>query len=169
MPLSWDATGGYGFFKPFPKSPIIHSDRAPVFLLANIQIFNQGKIMDRYIERCWRILQRTATKRDLEITIVHACLGHFMKNKDDNITHDIGSEEESIFHLQSSLNELFTTIKQLDYDIVLCPINQKQHWYLIVLDLETKLILQFDSLRTHDLPRAQNMNRLILHLNAQNF
>ncbi|CAF4428677.1 unnamed protein product, partial [Rotaria magnacalcarata] len=35
--------------------------------------------MDRYIERCWRILQRTATKRDLEITIVHGCLGHSMK------------------------------------------------------------------------------------------
>ncbi|CAF4512103.1 unnamed protein product [Rotaria socialis] len=121
--------------------------------------------MDRHIERCWHILQRTATKHDLEITIVHACLGHFMKNvrknaskdlgqtpipfgmwltallinsntlnemiiiwgntKDDNITHDIGSEEESIFHLQSSLKELFYTIKQLDYDIVRYPINQK--------------------------------------------
>ncbi|CAM4891244.1 unnamed protein product [Rotaria socialis] len=81
--------------------------------------------MDRHIERCWHILQRTATKHDLEITIVHACLGHFMKNKDDNITHDIGSEEESIFHFQSSLKELFYTIKQLDYDIVRYPINQK--------------------------------------------
>ncbi|CAF3851389.1 unnamed protein product, partial [Rotaria magnacalcarata] len=204
----------YGFSNPFPKPPVIHSDRASVFLLAGIQIFNQDETMDRYIERCWRILQRTATKRDLEITIVHACLGHFMKNvrknaskdlgkkqipfgmwlmallvncntldemiiiwrnicivlmspsqndqfkmslsvlsklademngdpekknfvlqnvsvtakghitnaikidKDDNITHDIGSEEESIFYVQSSFKELFTTIKQQCKDLL---------------------------------------------------
>ncbi|CAM4951852.1 unnamed protein product [Rotaria socialis] len=204
----------YGFSNPFPKPPVIHSDRASAFLLAGIQIFNQDETMDRYIERCWRILQRTATKRDLEITIAHACLGHFMKNarknaskdlgkkqipfdmwlmallvncntldemitiwrnicivlmspsqndqfkmslsvlsklademngdpekknfvlqnvsvtakghitnaikidKDDNITHDIGSEEESIFYVQSSFNALFTTIKQQCKDLL---------------------------------------------------
>ncbi|CAF1932538.1 unnamed protein product [Rotaria magnacalcarata] len=86
----------YGFSYPFPKSPVIHSDRASVFLLAGIQIFNQDETMDRYIERCWRILQRTATKRDLEITIVHACLGHFMKNVRNNASNDLGKNR---FHL----------------------------------------------------------------------
>lgn len=83
----------YGFGKPFPKPPVIHSDRAPVFLLAGIQVFNQDETMDRYIERCWRIIQRTATKRDLEITVVHACLGHFMKNIKVNAAKDLGKKQ----------------------------------------------------------------------------
>lgn len=56
----------YGFSHPFPKPPVIHSDRALVFLLAGIQIFNNDETMDRYIERCWRIVRQTASKRDLE-------------------------------------------------------------------------------------------------------
>ena len=83
----------YRFSNPFPKPPIIHSDRALVFLLAGIQIFNQDETMDRYIERCWRIVQRTATKRDLEITIVHACLGHFMKNVRKNASKDLSKKQ----------------------------------------------------------------------------
>ena len=83
----------YGFSNVFQKPPIIHCDRAPVFLLASIQVFNGDEIMDRYIERCWRIIQRTATKRDLEITVVHACLGHFMKNVKQNASKVLGKEQ----------------------------------------------------------------------------
>ena len=90
----------YGFSNPFPKPPIIHSDRALVFLLAGIQIFNQDETMDRYIERCWRIVQRTATKRDLEITIVHACLGHFMKNVRKNASKDLSKKQ--VIHVNFS-------------------------------------------------------------------
>ncbi|CAF2060447.1 unnamed protein product, partial [Rotaria magnacalcarata] len=68
-------------------------DRASFFLLAGIQIFNQDETMDRYIERCWRVLQRTATKRDLEITIVHGCLGHSMKNVRNNASKDLGKKQ----------------------------------------------------------------------------
>ena len=83
----------YGFSNPFSKPLIIYSDRALVFLLARIQVFNQDETMDRYIERCWRIVQRTATKRDLEITIVHACLGHFMKNVRKNASKDLSKKQ----------------------------------------------------------------------------
>ncbi|CAF1029304.1 unnamed protein product [Rotaria sordida] len=86
----------YGFSNQFPKPPIIHCDRALVFLLASIQVFNGDETMDRYIERCWRIIQRTATKRDLEITVVHACLGHFMKNVKRNASKVLGKKQVSL-------------------------------------------------------------------------
>ena len=84
---------GYGFSYTFPKPPIIYCDCALVFLLASIQVFNGDETMDGYIERCWRIIQRTATKRDLEITIVHACLGHFIKSGKRNASEDLGKKQ----------------------------------------------------------------------------
>lgn len=83
----------YDFSNPFRKTPIVHSDRALVFLLAGIQIFNNDETMDPYIERCWRIVQRTASKRDLEITVIHACLGHFMKNVKRNASKDLAKKQ----------------------------------------------------------------------------
>ena len=83
----------YSFSNPFPKPPIIHSDRALVFLLASIQIFNNDETMNRYIERCWRIIQRAASKRDLEITVVHACLGQFMKNIKRNASKNLSKKQ----------------------------------------------------------------------------
>ncbi|CAF4619150.1 unnamed protein product, partial [Rotaria sp. Silwood2] len=56
-----------------------------------------------------------------------------------------------------------------DYDIILCPINQKHHWYLVIIDLERNLIIEYDSLPTHDLPRQQNLQRLIHMINIHNF
>ena len=86
----------YGFSYAFPKPPIIHCNRAHVFLLASIQVFNSNETMDRYIERCWRIIQRTATKRNLEITIVHACLGHFMKKCQTKCIERLRQEADGI-------------------------------------------------------------------------
>jgi hypothetical protein len=83
----------YGFKDVFPKPPVIHSDRALVFLLAGIQVFNHDETMDRYIERCWRIVQGAATKRDLEITVIHVCLGHFMKNVKINASKDLTKKQ----------------------------------------------------------------------------
>ena len=95
----------YGFSNVFPKPPIIHCDRAPVFLLASIQVFNGDETMDRYIERYWRIIQRTATnKRDLEITVVHACLGHFMKNVKWNASKVLGKKQVRYIDIKQ-LNE----------------------------------------------------------------
>lgn len=70
----------YGYALQFPRPPVIHSDRATAFLLAGIQIFNHDETMARYLERCWRIVKRVGTTLDIELTVVHACLGHFMKN-----------------------------------------------------------------------------------------
>ncbi|CAF5016840.1 unnamed protein product, partial [Rotaria sp. Silwood1] len=56
-----------------------------------------------------------------------------------------------------------------DYDIILCPINQKRHWYLVIIDLERNLIIQYDSLPTHDIPRRQNLQHLIHMINIHHF
>lgn len=57
----------------------------------------------------------------------------------------------------------------LNYDIILCPINQKNHWYLVIIDIGRKLIVQFDSLPTHDIRRMENNMFLMHYLNAQHF
>jgi hypothetical protein len=54
-----------------------------------------------------------------------------------------------------------------DYDVVLCPINQNHHWYLIIIDIKQKLIVELDSLPSANLPKDQNMNRLLHFLDMQ--
>lgn len=83
----------YGYANPFPKPPVIHSDRATVFLNAGIQVFNNDETMNRYIERCWRIVQKIGTIRDLELTVVHSCLGHFMKSIKVNALKDLSKKQ----------------------------------------------------------------------------
>ncbi|UJR13059.1 hypothetical protein I4U23_000085 [Adineta vaga] len=55
----------------------------------------------------------------------------------------------------------------LNYDVLLCPINENHHWYIIIIDLKNKLMLQLDSLVTHNLPRLINMDRTLHMLNLQ--
>jgi hypothetical protein len=85
----------YGFTNPFPKPPVIHSDRALVFLLAGIQIFNGDETMKLYIERCWRIIQGVASREDRKLTVVHACLGHMMKNVKKYASKDLKKKQVS--------------------------------------------------------------------------
>ncbi|CAF4666543.1 unnamed protein product, partial [Rotaria sp. Silwood2] len=76
-------------------------------------------------------------------------------------THTVSEKiQKKIKHIKKSW---------FDYDIILCPINQKHHWYLVIIDLERNLIIQYDSLPTHDLPRRQNLQRLIHMINIHNF
>lgn len=57
--------------------------------------------------------------------------------------------------------------KWLDFDIILCPIVQYHHWYLIIIDFKEKLVLEFDSMPNNTLPKRQNMNRLLKYLDIQ--
>ena len=63
------------------------------------------------------------------------------------------------------LNRFATTL--VDYDAVLCPINQNHHWYLIIIDIKQKVVVESDSLLTANLPKTQNMNRLLHFLDIQ--
>ena len=121
----------YDFSNVFPKPPIIHCDRAPIFLLASIQVFNGDETMDRYIERCWRIIQRTATKRDLEITVVHACLGHFMKNVKRNASKVLGKKQVRYIDIKQ-LNERHDYLKkQKRFILFLFAARLGLAWFLI--------------------------------------
>jgi len=57
----------------------------------------------------------------------------------------------------------------LDHDLILCPINQKHHWYLVIIDLKRQLVVQLDSLLKHDLPRSRNITHLLHVLNIQHY
>ena len=57
----------------------------------------------------------------------------------------------------------------LDYDMLLCPINQGYHWYILIVDLKRKHIVQLDSLPTHNIPRSVNLTRLLHVLNIQHY
>jgi hypothetical protein len=67
--------------------------------------------------------------------------------------------------IDNRLNRFSTTL--VNYDVVLCPINQNHHWYLIIIDIKQKLVVELDSLLSTNLPRAQNMSRLLHFLDLQ--
>lgn len=68
--------------------------------------------------------------------------------------------------LRKNLKHVHTT--WANYDIILCPIQQSSHWYLLILNLEERLIIEFDTLPTITIPRAQNITRILQILNIQN-
>ncbi|CAF1437308.1 unnamed protein product [Adineta ricciae] len=60
-------------------------------------------------------------------------------------------------------------ISWLNFDILLCPINQNNHWYIIIIDRKKNLILELDSSVKHDMPRLTNMKRILHILHLQHF
>ena len=57
----------------------------------------------------------------------------------------------------------------LEHDLILCPINQKYHWYIVIIDIKQQLVVELNSLTSHDSPRAQNITRLLHVLNIQHY
>ncbi|CAF1412635.1 unnamed protein product [Adineta ricciae] len=139
----------YGYSEQFPKPPIIHSDRALVFLNAGIQIFNRDETMNRYIERCWRIIHRTASKQDLEITIVHACLGHFMKNVKKHASKHMNKKQVpfgmwlmALLVNSNTLNEMIIVWRNIC--TLLLSVNQNDH-FKISLSVLSKMADQMNA------------------------
>ena len=92
------------------------------------------------------------------------------------ITASSGSSHYKILTVPSYLTRqiIDQQLKQmptnwLDHEIILCPINQKHHWYLVILDLKRQLVIQLDSLLKHDLPRSRNITRLLHVLDIQHY
>ncbi|CAF1488393.1 unnamed protein product, partial [Adineta steineri] len=63
--------------KPFPRPRVVLSDRAQVFLLAALQIWNDES-MHEFLHRAYRIVTDKATDYDLQLTVIHACLAHVL-------------------------------------------------------------------------------------------
>jgi hypothetical protein len=70
----------HGYKSSFPRPPMVHSDGALVFQMAALRFFNGDLTFSTYLKRCWTVVNRKATKEDLEKTIIHSCLSHFVKN-----------------------------------------------------------------------------------------
>jgi len=59
--------------------------------------------------------------------------------------------------------------KWLDFDIILCPITQRHHWYLIIVDSKKNLVVEFDSMPSHIQPKRRNINRLLKFFDIQHY
>ncbi|CAF1474305.1 unnamed protein product [Adineta steineri] len=65
--------------KTFPRPKVVLSDRAQVFLMASLQIWN-NECMNDFLNRAYRIVTDDATDSDYEKTNIHACLVHVLKD-----------------------------------------------------------------------------------------
>jgi len=54
------------------------SDRAQIFLIGALQIWNNESLND-FLHRAYRIVTDDATDSDYEKTNIHACLAHVLK------------------------------------------------------------------------------------------
>jgi len=63
--------------RPFPRPRIVLSDRAQVFLIASLQIWN-NESMKEFLQRAYRIVTDDAVDNDYELTNIHACLAHVL-------------------------------------------------------------------------------------------
>jgi hypothetical protein len=61
----------------FPRSKMILSDRAQVFLIAALQIWN-SETMSQFLNRAYRIVTNRAVDIDFKLTNIHACLAHVL-------------------------------------------------------------------------------------------
>jgi hypothetical protein len=57
----------------------------------------------------------------------------------------------------------------LNFDIILCPVNQEHHWYLVIIDSKDKIILELDSMPNLTLPRRRNINRIMKYFDIQHY
>ena len=57
----------------------INSDRALTFVITALQVFN-GETLLKFLKRSWRIIHGEAMEDDLQLTIVHTCSFHLMRN-----------------------------------------------------------------------------------------
>ena len=63
--------------KPFPRPRVVLSDRAQVFLLAVLQVWN-NESLKQFLQRVYRIVNDEASGDDLDLTFIHACLAHVL-------------------------------------------------------------------------------------------
>ncbi|CAF2149342.1 unnamed protein product [Rotaria magnacalcarata] len=63
--------------KPFPRPRIVLSDRAQIFLIVALQLWNNESMKD-FLHRAYRIVNDNADDTDLQTTNIHACLAHVL-------------------------------------------------------------------------------------------
>ncbi|CAF3829497.1 unnamed protein product [Rotaria sordida] len=63
--------------KTFPRPQIVLSDRAQIFLIGSLQIWNNESMKD-FLNRAYRIVNGNADDNDLKMMNIHACLSHVL-------------------------------------------------------------------------------------------
>ena len=63
--------------KSFPRPQIVLSDRAQIFFICSLQIWNNESMKD-FLSRAYRVVNGKADDTDLEKTNIHTCLAHVL-------------------------------------------------------------------------------------------
>ena len=94
----------------------INSDRAMVFIVSALQIFN-GESFQEFLKRTWKIVNGKAELGDLQKTIVHTCAFHYMRNVKDLVKTNYKAKGKSVGIWILSLLMNAETLQDID-DIV---------------------------------------------------
>ncbi|CAF4164381.1 unnamed protein product [Rotaria sp. Silwood2] len=107
--------------KPFPRPQLILSDRAQIFLLAALHVWNNESLKD-FLNRAYRIVNDNTNDDDLKMTNIHACLAHVLLDTRKTINKYIVEEFRELAMWSIAL--LINTSTWYEF---------KQNWKLICL------------------------------------
>ena len=85
----------------------INSDRAMVFVVTAMRVFNNETLV-MFLERSWKILPGIATLKELQLTVIHTCAFHFMRNAKEIVkrTMKVGSRSAGMWMLSLLMNRV---------------------------------------------------------------
>ena len=87
------------------QSVQINSDRAMVFVVTTMRIFNNETLV-MFLKRSWKILHGIATLTELQLTVIDTCAFHFMRNAKEIVkrTMKVGSKSAGMWMLSLLMN-----------------------------------------------------------------
>ena len=105
----------------------INSDRSMVFLLAAMRTFNQNNYK-QYVDQCFRIVSGTATKSDIQLTVVHvhACATHFMRDCKNPLFQIVQTTIQVWHVLLQYFDELHPTVRSTGSIVSYCSCFKQQ-------------------------------------------
>ena len=91
----------------------INSDRAMVFIMIAMQVFN-NETLPMLLERSWRTVHGLASIKELQLTVIHTCAFHFMRNAKEIVKKTMPSGAKSVAMWMLSLLMNRETMKDLE-------------------------------------------------------
>ena len=84
----------------FSQPVQINIDRAMVFVVTVMRVFNKETLV-MFLEKCSKILHGIATLKESQLTVIHTCAFHFMRNAKGIIkrTMKVGSRSAGMWML----------------------------------------------------------------------
>ena len=76
-----------------------------VFVVTAVRVFNNETLV-MFLERSWKILHGSATLKELQLTVIHTCAFHFMRNAKETVKRamKVGSRSAGMRMLSLLMN-----------------------------------------------------------------